>query len=365
MAHMQDELDEELDEERVDDYIDNVWSELPTDEDVQDRLTAAHISGFWDADGTFTIDDSHNYRPKAILTQSNAAFLRLVRHAAPFAANSFNIYRNQSPNPNPGLFSHGSDSYRLECEGGAVRSVIAALKPFLVRKAYVADLVDTWANPATPAAARTEDLLQCIHKQQKREIAEEDYQEAGAASAHAYIPLSRLTLGQAAAVYGGDGWSWEDTLRYIAGLFDGDGCVFIKDTGHGKIGGDSQLELMAKITQPGCKDLLRTIRNVLHYGKLQGGGSELYFRGADVGTFWEEVVKPYSVLKVHKYATMFKLCFNSTSSMSVSPWSPGPGPYLWGLRINCRWDEHGKQHGVNWATALNEWTGLDKPEWAQ
>ncbi len=79
----------------------------------------------------------------------------------------------------------------------------------------------------------------------------------------------------------------------------------------------------------GCLFVLTTNLNlpqpVLRYGKLQGGGSELYFSGADIGTFWEEVVKPYSVLKVHKYATMFKLCFNSTSSMHVGPLEPRAG----------------------------------------
>lgn len=333
-------------------FINNTWNQLPDDNNVANRLTAAWSSGVLDAEGTFSTKSSDlgfaSRLPYLALYQSNEAFLRLVQQSAqPFVA----AHGYVSTRPGDGLFSHGNDKGELRYEGDTALHIIASVQPFLVKRAYVASLVTEWGQ--TPLAQRTQQQEARISQLQRCDIWRADWQAAGAPSADVYLPVQRIVNQQAAG-----GWSTDQKRQYIAGMFDGDGSVCICKSGRVS-------RLQASITQKGCPELLDAIQQHLGYGRLYSD-SVLTFIADEVRWFWEDVVLDHSVIKVHKYAVMLKLCFCGASAMAADPTDAEPGPYYQGRRINCKTDGHAKQNGVNWTTALQGWTGgqLVKPAWA-
>lgn len=341
-------------QQRINTFL-QLWQTLPTNLNVANRLTLAYLGGLFDAEGTASTKCSPDKRwrsrhARVDFWQSNVAFHNLVRNSAPFAGKRYETLTR----PSNGIYSHGCTATGARYVGSAAANIAAALEPFMVKKSYVARLVVEWEQ--TPKWQRTWQQYQDICQLQRAHIYIQDWQQAGAPSAHSYFPRTRL-----AATF-----SDLELKQYVAGLFDGDGCVSIQLEGSNSSGFD-RLCLWACISQKGCPELLEAVRGALGYGRLYSGGCELRFAGNDVQRFWDEVVEPHCVLRVHKYATMFKLCFNGATRASVSPaLGPEPGPYRNGLRVNCKWDGHPDQDGINWSRALRQWTNNNavKPLWA-
>ncbi|PNH08806.1 hypothetical protein TSOC_004619, partial [Tetrabaena socialis] len=160
------------------------------------------------------------------------------------------------------------------------------------------------------------------------------------------------------------GWTDAQFRAYVAGLFDADGNVCL-----GYRYDNNVFRLQADITQTSCPELLAAIRDRLGYGVVSCG-MRLRFMGASAIRFWEEVVLPYGVSHVHRYGTYHLLACRGHSYI---PYGEDNSPCAWhedGGRLCAKvegapeqWVEEQKVW-TNWATAMEDWTGTERPDWA-
>lgn len=335
-------------------FLFQVWHRLPREANVRQRLTLAYLAGIVDSEGTITTKfrtEGINHRPASIVVcQSNPAFLQLVKSVQPFAAAS-SYYASQ---PGDGIYSHGNGRSQLRFESSGAAAVIQTLEPFLIKKAYVANRVIDW--DATPVDQRTQASYDLITELQRIRVHSYQWVNFGAPSQQSFLPLHRLYWPGHGGQGPPGGWTRTQKEQYIAGLFDGDGCISFW-----RRGGNFILE--GEISQPGCIELLDAIQSFLGYGHLDTQRGRLCFTGDEVRLFYDEIVEPHCVIRAHKYAAFLKLCFWD-SHKHEDTWVEEPGPYIEALRINSKWDWHVNQDGVNWASAMEDWTGQAKPDWA-
>ncbi|PNH12776.1 hypothetical protein TSOC_000304 [Tetrabaena socialis] len=314
------------------------------------------------------------------LTACNAKLLEMVEEALGlFGASSTNgNVRLNAPadrGSTAGLHNQGTASHTLYC---AERAKVVAYCQFMIRRSVrryrAAVLLLSWATKTSGSCLRTDHLLQLIKWEQMhgRESTQDqaDWEVLGAPSPGEYLPLHRLrgvdgeddmTLAQQAQLLAAGGWTDQQFRAYVAGLFDADGSVFLAYA-------KNAFRLYSNIAQWSCPDLLAAIRDRLGYGTISCG--KLLFYGPNAVRFWEEVVLPYGVSHVHRYGTYHLLACRGGHTIRSDV---GTSPCAWhedGGRLSSKAEGAPEQWvgddkvWTNWATAMEDWTGTERPDWA-
>ncbi|PNH10216.1 hypothetical protein TSOC_003080 [Tetrabaena socialis] len=273
-----------------------------------------------------------------------------------------------------GLFGASSNGNPVHTLSSMARATVVAYCQFMIRHSVrpyrAAVLLLRWASEASGSLLRTDDLLQMIGWEQVHSrdstMDQADWQVLGAPSPSEYLPLHRLLSEDdddmpLAQLLAAGSWTDGQFRAYVAGLFDADGSVMLCSS-------HNIFKLRANIAQTTCPDLLVAIRDRLGYGYIYGG--LLCFNGANAVRLWEEVVLPYGVSHVHRYGTYHLLACRGRHYI---PHGEDNSPCAWhedGGRLSSKVEGApeqwvgGQKVWTNWATAMEDWTGTERPDWA-
>ncbi len=238
-------------------------------------LLLQYLSGMMDADGSISINRKGGARLEASVrfAQSNLTFLTAIN--AEFGYTGYIFTRSAAADYNEGRYSKGEWRQILTFVGKAAGDVAAELQPYTVTKApHIEILLDMLKQPAGPSGLSARQ--QCHHRMQ---------------DLYSRAPDDITLVVQ------------NITPRWIAGMFDGDGCIAVR---HHLRTGRSALEL--NVTQSKSPALLLAIHQV-HTGTIQRNPPRLVWRAAGNIPAIVKILRMHSVIKRQKLDTLLQHLF--------------------------------------------------------
>ena len=234
-----------------------------------------YLSGMMDADGSICITRKQGDKQlgaRVSFAQSNLTFLTAIN--AEFGDTGYICTRSARADINEGRYSRGELRRVLIFEGRAAGDVAAELQPYTVTKApHIDTLLDMLKQPA--GALGMSARQQC-HKRTQ------DLQSK--ASDDSTLVVQNITP------------------EWLAGMFDGDGCIFVKSQRNGR----SSLHLT--ITQVKSPALLLAIQAV-HAGTVHVGPHRLVWAAAKSIPPIVKILRMHSVIKRQKLDTLLQHLF--------------------------------------------------------
>lgn len=235
-----------------------------------------YLSGMLDADGSICItckNGDKKLEARVSFAQSNSTFLSAIN--AEFCYTGYLYTRSAAADYNEGRYSKGESRHILTFGGRAAGDVAAELQPYTVTKApHIETLLDMLKHPAGPSGMSARQ--QC-HKRMQ--------------DLYSKVPYDSALVVQ------------NITPEWLAGMFDGDGCIFVKT--HLRVG-RSALEL--NITQSKSPALLLAIQAV-HPGTIQGNPPRLVWKAARNIPAIVKILRMHSVIKRQKLDTLLQHLF--------------------------------------------------------
>ena len=234
-----------------------------------------YLSGMMDADGSICITRKQGDKQlgaKVSFAQSNLTFLTAIN--AEFGHTGYISTRSAAIDYNEGRYSKGESRRILIFEGTAAGDVAAELQPYTVTKApHIDTLLDMLKHPVGPSGMSAR--RQCHKRMQDLYSKATDDRD---------LVLQNITP------------------EWLAGMFDGDGCIYVKSQRNGR----SYLHLT--ITQSKSPALLLAIQAV-HAGTVHDDPPRLVWAAAQNIPSIVKILRTHSVIKRQKLDTWLQHLF--------------------------------------------------------
>ena len=234
-----------------------------------------YLSGMMDADGSIYIARKQGDKQlvaRVAFAQSNLSFLTAIN--AEFDHTGYINTGSARADVNEGRYSRGELRQVLIFDGRAAGDVAAELQPYTVMKAPQIDtLLDMLKQPA--GASGMSSRQQCHKRMQELNSRGPD---------HSTLVVQNITA------------------EWLAGIFDGDGCIFVKSQPNGRC------SLLLTITQSKSPALLLAIQAV-HAGTVSHGPPRLVWAAAQNIPPIVKILRMHSVIKRQKLDTLLQHLF--------------------------------------------------------